>query len=176
MRRVFFTFLSAAAVCAFASATPSLAGTGNAAAAAAATAAPAPAPTSAPGTSNGNDARAQADQAQIHPMMANQYPDWTPRGVAEGEVYPSRQTYGRGYGYNYSSLDAATALVTDSFDASGALLAAPFDAAAAFAMPGFDAGQTTVAASPRAVRTSARCHVRQDFYGFDGRYTSVCRF
>src|SRR5580658_4865047 len=104
MRRVFFTFLSAAAVCAFASATPSLAGTGNAAAAAAA--APAPAPAAAPGTSNGNDARAQADQAQIHPMMANQYPDWTPRGVVA-----SRQTHGRGYGYDYGSFDSASAHV-----------------------------------------------------------------
>jgi hypothetical protein len=92
MKRLFFTFLSAAAILAFVSATPSLAGTGTAA-----TAAAAPAP------GNGNDARAQAEQALLHPTMVNQYP--------ESEVSPSRQTYGRGYGYDYSSLDAATALV-----------------------------------------------------------------
>jgi hypothetical protein len=94
MKRLFFTLLSAAAISAFVSATPSLAGTGTAATAAAA---PAPAP------GNGNDARAQAEQALLHPTVVNQYP--------ESEGSPSRQTYGRGYGYNYSSLDAATALV-----------------------------------------------------------------
>src|SRR5260370_485713 len=74
MKRLVFTFLSTAAVCAVVSATPALAAPGGA------------------------DAHAMANQAQIHPTEANQPPVWSPNGVAEGEVYPAEQAYGRGYG------------------------------------------------------------------------------
>jgi hypothetical protein len=40
---------------------------------------------------NGNDALAQAEQAQLHPMMTNQYPDHvaaTPSDAAEAGVVP----------------------------------------------------------------------------------------
>lgn len=36
---------------------------------------------------NGGDANSEANQAQLHPESANQTPDWTPSGVAIGEVY-----------------------------------------------------------------------------------------
>ena len=35
---------------------------------------------------NGNDARAQAEQAQLHPMMTNQYPAAVPLDAAEAEA------------------------------------------------------------------------------------------
>jgi hypothetical protein len=162
MKRVFFTFLSAAAVCAFVSATPTLAATapgvsgtaaasGAAATGTAATSAGAPAP----GVGNGNDARAQAAQAEDHPEMADQVPAWTPPGVAVGEVYP----HGRSYGYG------PAAMVTAPFDAATALVAPPFDAAEAYVAP-----------PSHTARTHSRCHVTRDFYGTDGRLTSVCRF
>jgi hypothetical protein len=72
MKRLVLTFLSTAAVCALASATPALAG--------------------------GADAHAGQVQAQIHPNEANQPPVWSANGVAEGEVYPADQAYGPGYG------------------------------------------------------------------------------
>jgi hypothetical protein len=182
MKRVFFTFLSAAAVCAFVAATPTLAATapgvsGTAAASGAAATAGAPAPgvsgtaaasgaaatgtaatsagAPAPGVGNGNDARAQAAQAEDHPEMADQVPAWTPPGGAVGEVYP----HGRSYGYG------PAAMVTAPFDAATALVAAPFDAAEAYVAP-----------PSHAARTHTRCHVTRDFYGSDGRLTSVCRF
>ena len=37
---------------------------------------------------NGNDARFEADQAQMHPWAADQSPDWSPNEVAVGELYP----------------------------------------------------------------------------------------
>ena len=70
MKCLVLTFLSTAAVCALASATPALAG--------------------------GADAHAGQDQAQIHPNEANQPPVWSANGVAEGEVYPAEQVYGPG--------------------------------------------------------------------------------
>ena len=156
MKRVFFTFLSAAAVCAFVSATPTLAATapgvsGTAAAsgaaatgtAAATAGAPAAAAATAPAP-GGADARALAVQAQDHPEMADQVPAGSPPGVAE--VYP----HGRSYGYDYGP----AAMVTAPFSAATALVAAPSHVA----------------------RTHSRCHVTRDFYGTDGKLTSVCRF
>jgi hypothetical protein len=83
MKRLVFTFLSAGAVCAFISATPTLAG----------------------GQGNGNDAIAQADQAQFHPMMVNQYP----ASVPQGEVYLSPEMHGRSF--SYGAAGTATAQV-----------------------------------------------------------------
>jgi hypothetical protein len=37
---------------------------------------------------NGNDANAEANQAQLHPWEANQT-GWAPYGAAVGEVYPA---------------------------------------------------------------------------------------
>ncbi len=45
----------------------------------------------------GGDANAEANQAQLHPGMANQSPRWSPNGVPEGEVYSAQQAYGYGY-------------------------------------------------------------------------------
>jgi hypothetical protein len=125
MKRVFFTFLSAAAVCAFVSSTPTLAatapgvsgtaaasgaaatagapapgvsGTAAASGAAATAGAPATAPAPAPG---GADARALAVQAQDHPEMADQVPAGPPPGVAE--VYP----HGRSFGYGPAAMVTA---------------------------------------------------------------------
>jgi hypothetical protein len=63
MKSVLIALLSSAAVFAVLCETPALAG-------------------------NGNDARFEADQAQIHPWAADQSPDWTPHDVAVGELYP----------------------------------------------------------------------------------------
>ena len=41
-----------------------------------------------PALANGSDARAEADQAQLHPWMPNQSPRWYPNDVAIGELYP----------------------------------------------------------------------------------------
>jgi len=38
---------------------------------------------------NGNDARFEADQAQLHPWAADQSPRWSPNEVAVGEPYPA---------------------------------------------------------------------------------------
>jgi hypothetical protein len=185
MKRVFFTFLSAAAVCAFVSATPTLAATapgvsGTAAASGAAATAGAPGPgvsgtaaasgAAATGTAaatagapaaaaatapapGGADSIALGVQAQDHPEMADQVPAGPPPGVAE--VYP----HGRSFGYG------PAAMVTAPFDAATALVAVPFDAAQAYVAP-----------PSHVAGTHSRCHVTRDFYGTDGRLTSVCRF
>lgn len=42
-----------------------------------------------PAMANGGDGNAEANQAQIHPMEANQTPGWNPTEVAVGELYPA---------------------------------------------------------------------------------------
>ena len=63
MRHTLTALLSAASICAFACAVPTVA------------------------WAEGGDANAEADQAQLHPWSADQTPDWTPYGVPMGEVY-----------------------------------------------------------------------------------------
>src|SRR5258708_36757945 len=98
MKRLVLTFVSTAAVCALVSATPALAG--------------------------GADAHAGQVQAQIHPNEANQPPVWSANGVAEGEVYPADQAYGRGNG-------AAEACGPQRHGGAVAYVTAPFGAAGA---------------------------------------------
>jgi hypothetical protein len=109
MKRLVFTILSTAAVCALVSATPALAG--------------------------GADARAGQVQAQIHPNEANQPPVWSANGVAEGEVYPADQAYGRGNGAAETSgptpFGAAEAYVPTPFGANDANVPGQLSAAAA---------------------------------------------
>jgi hypothetical protein len=62
MRSMFSSILAAITVCAFASVTPAAA--------------------------IGSDANGLREQAQMHPNEANQYPDYVPGFVAQGEVYP----------------------------------------------------------------------------------------
>ena len=106
MKRLVFTFVSTAAVCALVSATPALAG--------------------------GADAHAGQVQAQIHPNEANQPPVWSANGVAEGEVYPADQAYGRGNGAAETSgptpFGAAEAYVPALFGAAEAYVPAPYGA------------------------------------------------
>jgi hypothetical protein len=99
MKRLVFTILSTAAVCALVSATPALAG--------------------------GADAHAGQDQAQIHPNEANQPPVWSANGVAEGEVYPAEQAYGPGYG---SGAAEAGVVMHLPFGAAEAYAPAPYGA------------------------------------------------
>jgi hypothetical protein len=49
---------------------------------------------------NGGDANAEANQAQFHPMEANQTPDWTPGQVAVGETYRAVPGQNAFYGPN----------------------------------------------------------------------------
>jgi hypothetical protein len=106
MKRLVLTFVSTAAVCALVSATPALAG--------------------------GADAHAGQVQAQIHPNEANQPPVWSANGVAEGEVYPADQAYGRGNGAAETSgptaFGAAEASVPAPFGAAEASVPAPYGA------------------------------------------------
>jgi hypothetical protein len=107
MKRLVLTFVSTAAVCAaLVSATPALAG--------------------------GADAHAGQVQAQIHPNEANQPPVWSANGVAEGEVYPADQAYGRGNGAAETSgptpFGAAEASVPPLFGAAEASVPAPYGA------------------------------------------------
>src|SRR5258708_39172787 len=117
MKRLVLTFVSTAAVCALVSATPALAG--------------------------GADAHAGQDQAQIHPNEANQPPVWSANGVAEGEVYPADQAYGRGNGAAEPSgptpFGAAEAYVPAPFGAAEAYVPAPFGAAEAYVPAPFGA-------------------------------------
>ena len=64
MRYTLTSILAALTVCAFAGLTPASA------------------------LGNGGDANGMRDQAQSHPMEANQDPDYVPGFVAQGEVYP----------------------------------------------------------------------------------------
>ena len=64
MKHALTAFLSAASICALACLVPGVA------------------------AANGDDANAQANQAQLHPWEANQT-GWTLYGVAVGEVYPA---------------------------------------------------------------------------------------
>ncbi len=57
MRHILTALLSAASICACACAFPAAA------------------------WANGGDANAEADQAQLHPWMPDQTPDWSPYGV-----------------------------------------------------------------------------------------------
>jgi hypothetical protein len=49
---------------------------------------------------NGGDANGEANQAQFHPLEANQTPDWAPGRVAVGEVYPAVRGEHAFYGPN----------------------------------------------------------------------------
>ncbi len=53
-----------------------------------------------PALANGADANAEADQAQLHPWMPNQTPDWSPNDVAIGELYPAVPGANAFYGVN----------------------------------------------------------------------------
>ena len=64
MKHALTAFLSTASICALACLVPGVA------------------------AANGDDANAQANQAQLHPWEANQT-GWTLYGVAVGEVYPA---------------------------------------------------------------------------------------
>jgi hypothetical protein len=108
MKRLVLTFVSTAAVCALVSATPARAG---------------------------GDAHAGQVQAQIHPNEANQPPVWSANGVAEGEVYPADQAYGRGNGAAETSgptpFGAAEAYVPAPYGANDANVPGQLSAAAA---------------------------------------------
>lgn len=127
MQRLVLTVLSTAAVCALVSATPALAA--------------------------GADAHAAANQAQFHPTEMNQHTAWTPNGVAEGEVYPADQAYGRG------AAEAAVPL-----DAAGLIMRLPFapygtrDAYAYVPSP-YEADNANVPGRLSASAARARCHV-----------------
>jgi hypothetical protein len=147
MERLVFTFVSTAAVCALVSATPALAA--------------------------GADARGGQNQAQLHPDQANQPPVWSADGVAEGEVYPADQAYGRGYGPAESAGVAAAA----PFGAAGVVMQLPFGASYAptpYGAPysyapapyGADGPNVPGRLSPSAAL--ARGHVIQDFNGSNG--------
>ena len=115
MKRLVFTIVSTAAVCALVSATPALAG--------------------------GADAHAGQDQAQIHPNEANQPPVWSANGVAEGEVYPAEQVYGPGYG----SVAAEAGVVRHlPFGAAEAYVPAPYGAPEAYAPAPYGANDANV--------------------------------
>src|SRR5260370_3218032 len=116
MKRLVFTFLSTAAVCAVVSATPALAAPGGA------------------------DAHAMANQAQIHPTEANHPPVWSPNGVAEGEVYPAEQAYGRGYG----AAEPADVVAAVPRDAARVIMELPFGAADAYAPAPYGADDANV--------------------------------
>ena len=124
MKRLALTFASTAAVCALVSATPALAG--------------------------GADAHAGQDQAQIHPNEANQPPVWSANGVAEGEVYPADQAYGRGNG---------------AAETSGPT---PFGAAEAYVPAPYGADDANVPGRLSASAARERGHVIRDFNGSDG--------
>ena len=139
MRHALTALLSAAAIGAFAYATPAAAqSTGG----------------------GGGDANAEADQAQLHPWQADMSPRWAPNGVSEGEVYSAGQAYGYGYhgtgairpwksgtvgptgapvapapayqyGYGYGPGGPVGAAIAAPFNAAGALVAAPFAAVSA---------------------------------------------
>jgi hypothetical protein len=53
-----------------------------------------------PALDNGSDARFEADQAQIHPISADQTPDWSSGDVAVGELYPKVPGAAAFYGPN----------------------------------------------------------------------------
>ncbi len=70
MKHTLTAVLSAASICAFASAVPAAAW-----------------------AMGGGDANAEADQAQLHPWSPNQTPGWIPNGVPMGEVYAGVPAY-----------------------------------------------------------------------------------
>ena len=49
---------------------------------------------------NGNDARFEANQAQLHPWSADQTPRWSPYDVDVGELYPAAPGADAFYGPN----------------------------------------------------------------------------
>jgi hypothetical protein len=120
MKRVVFTFLSTAAVCTLVSATPVLA--------------------------LGADPHGVQDRAQMHPNEANQPAVWVPNGVAEGEVYPASQAYGRGA--------PESAVPSDAADVTMQLR----DAYAEFPAP-CGADNANVPGRLAAAAARARCHV-----------------
>jgi hypothetical protein len=124
MQRLILTVLSTAAVCALVSGTPALALGGSA------------------------DAHAGQVQAQIHPNQANQPPVWSANGVAEGEVYPADQAYGRG---------AAEAAVPP--DTAGALMQLPFGAAEAYVPEPSGAADANAPGRLSAAAARERCDV-----------------
>ncbi len=83
MRSMFSSILAAMTVCAFASVTPAAA--------------------------IGSDANGLREQAQTHPNEANQYPDYAPGFIAQGEVYPPGVLL-NGH-FDRSRFGSATALV-----------------------------------------------------------------
>ena len=131
MQRLVLTVLSTAAVCALVSATPALAA--------------------------GADAHAAANQAQFHPTEMNQHTAWTPNAVAEGEVYPADQAYGRGAAEPAVPLDAA-----------GIIMRLPFERrvagdgtrdAYAYVPSPYEADNASVPGRLSASAARARCHV-----------------
>jgi hypothetical protein len=61
--------------------------------------------------SNGGDSNAQTEQAQLHPMQANEAPLYVPGGAPEGEVYPSAGPYAY-YGPNGMRADSLIVMLT----------------------------------------------------------------
>jgi len=97
MKYALTSLVSAAAIFAFSFAMPATAGTGaptsSSVSPSASGVSTGQAGASTGTVGNGNDANAEAEQAQLHPTEMNQYPDRVPNGVPQGEVYYS----GRGY-------------------------------------------------------------------------------
>lgn len=84
------------------------------------------------------------------PAAAQETVEGAPRGEAPINAEPPYTPgYGSGSGWFFAPVGAA-----------GAVVAAPFDA--------------TMGSQANAAQAPVRCHVTRDFYGFDGRYTSVC--
>lgn len=83
------------------------------------------------GAGNGGDANGEADQAQLHPMEANQTPYWIPNGVPEGEIYTCEEAYGHACAYpRYAPAPEGNGYGYGPLGVAGAIVAAPFDAAA----------------------------------------------
>jgi hypothetical protein len=120
MKRLVFTCLSTAAVCALLSATPALAA--------------------------GADPHGVQNQTEIHPNQANQPAVWAPNGVAEGEVYPASQAYGRGATESAAPSDAADVIMQLG------------DAYAEFPAP-YGADNVNVPGRLSVAAARARCHV-----------------
>ncbi|HZZ59651.1 MAG TPA: hypothetical protein VFE63_00560 [Roseiarcus sp.] len=135
MKRFVFTILSTAAVCAVVSATPALAA--------------------------GADAHGGQEQAQMHPNEANQPPVWSANGVAEGEVYPADQAYGRGAAESAAPPDGAGVLLQLPFGAAETYGPASYWARDAYAyVPApYGADNANVPGRLSASAARAQCHV-----------------